>query len=156
MELPSYFKDFLQEIRPTDNHNNGSITGHRTLRNRLLEDKDLSPIIINTFLQGSYRRATAIRPRGENRADVDVVVVTKLSEQLTPQQAMNLFVPFLDKHYKDKWEFRGRSIRIALSYVDLDLVITSAPSEADVTKLKSASVSIIKSRNTRKVTRSSA
>lgn len=140
MELPSYFKDFLQEIRPTENHNNGSITGHRTLRNRLLEDKDLAPIIINTFLQGSYRRATAIRPRGENRADVDVIVVTKLSEQLTPQQAMNLFVPFLNKHYKDKWDFRGRSIRIALSYVDLDLVITSAPSEADVTKLKSASV----------------
>lgn len=141
MELPSYFSSFLSEIRPTANQKADAKTGHKTLTRRLWEDDDLSKIIISIFLQGSYRRSTAIRPKGENRFDVDVVVVTTLREQdYTPQQAMNLFVPFLEKHYKGKYEFRGRSIRISLSYVELDLVITSAPSAADEAKLRAASV----------------
>lgn len=141
MELPTYFKDFLQEIRPTKSQKDDAKTGHETLRRRLREDNDLSPIIVSTFLQGSYRRATAVRPQGDNKSDVDVIVVTTIDEnQYTPQQAMNLFVPFLEKHYKGKYKFRGRSIRITLSYVELDMVITSAPSEADVKMLKSASV----------------
>jgi hypothetical protein len=141
MELPSYFNSFLSEIRPTANQKADAKTGHQTLRKRLLEDEVLSKIIISTFLQGSYRRATAIRPKGESCFDVDVVVVTTLREQdYTPQQAMDLFVPFLNKHYKDKYKFQGRSIRISLSYVELDLVITSAPSAADEAKLRAASV----------------
>src|SRR5215207_4541716 len=140
-EMNSSFKTFLTEIRPTTNQFDEMITGYKTLKKRLLEDERLSPIIVSTFLQGSYRRATAIRPRGDKRADVDLVVVTKLMrEEYTPQAAMDLFVPFLNKYYEGKWEFQGRSIGIGLSYVDLDLVITSAPSEAETVALKSASV----------------
>lgn len=141
MELTSSFNGFLADIRPTANHISDFITGHQTLKKRLLADERLSPIIVSTFLQGSYRRATAVRPKGGKRADVDLVVVTKLKrEEYTPQEAMNLFVPFLNKHYEGKWEFQGRSMGIGLSYVDLDLVITSAPSEAETVALKSASV----------------
>jgi len=140
MELPSYFSDFLQDIRPTANQKADAKTGHETLRKRLLSDDDLSPKIVTTFLQGSYRRATLIRPSSDCLADVDVVVVTTISEDLTPQKAMNLFVPFLEKYYKDKWEFQGRSIGIGLSDIELDLVITSAPSEADRDALQSRSV----------------
>ena len=76
-------------------------------------------------------------PEGR-RSDGDVVVVTKLSEEeYTPEQAMNVFVPFLEKHYKGKWTFQGRSIGIELSYADLDLVITSAPSESEIGILES-------------------
>jgi hypothetical protein len=140
-EMNSSFKTFLTEIRPTQNQLDDMRTGYKTLKNRLLDDEKLSPIIVSTFLQGSFRRATAVRPKGDKRADVDLVVVTKLKrEEYTPQQAMDLFVPLLNKHYENKWEFQGRSIGIGLSYVDLDLVITSAPSEAETLALKSASV----------------
>jgi hypothetical protein len=140
-EMSSSFKTFLTEIRPTQNQHDDMRTGYKALKNRLLDDEKLSPIIVSTFLQGSFRRATAVRPKGDKRADVDLVVVTKLKrEEYTPQQAMDLFVPFLNKHYENKWEFQGRSIGIGLSYVDLDLVITSAPSEAETLALKSASV----------------
>jgi tRNA nucleotidyltransferase (CCA-adding enzyme) len=99
VEMPSAFSEFLKGIRPTTNHTDDMITGYKTLKRRLLEDEKLSPIIVSTFLQGSYRRATAIRPKGDKRADVDLVVVTKLKrEEYTPQQAMDLFVSFLDKH----------------------------------------------------------
>lgn len=141
MHLTSSFNKFLTEIRPTTNHTGDMITGYKTLKSRLLADERLSPIIVSTFLQGSYRRSTAVRPKGDKRADVDLMVVTKLMrDEYTPQQAMELFVPFLDKHYKGKWEPQGRSFGIGLSYVDLDLVITSAPSEAETVALKSASV----------------
>lgn len=133
MELPSYFSDFIRNIRLTPNQKNELITGHRTLRNRLHSDEELSPVIVNSFLQGSYRRATAVRPRNNQRSDVDVILVTKLSkEEYTPDAALSLFEPFLNKHYKDKYRIQGRSIGIELSYVELDLVITSAPSESEV------------------------
>ena len=143
-EMNSSFKTFLTEIRPTQNQLDDMRAGYKTLKNRLLDDEKLSPIIVSTFLQGSFRRSTAVRPKGDKRADVDLVVVTKLKcEEYTPQEAMDLFVPFLNKYYEGKWEFQGRSIGIGLSYVDLDLVITSAPSEAETVALKSASVTSI-------------
>lgn len=141
MELPSYFSDFLKNIRPTPNQKDDCKRGHRTLRERLLADETLGPIIVSTFLQGSYRRATAVKPQGGTRADVDVIVVTKLhKDEVTPEEAMKAFLPFLEKHYKDKYRLQGRSIGIELSHVDLDLVITAAPSEAEEGILKAASV----------------
>src|ERR1044072_1011371 len=141
LEMNSSFKKFLTDIRPTSNQLDDMRSGYKSLRNRLLDDEGLKSIIVSTFLQGSFRRATAVRPKGDKRADVDLVVVTKLMrEEYTPQQAMDLFVPFLNKYYEGKWKFQGRSIGIELSYVDLDLVITSAPTEAESVALKSASV----------------
>jgi len=129
--VPTYFKDFLSSIRLTDNQRSDLITGHKTLRERLEKDSELSKIIIGTFLQGSYRRSTAVKPKNGVRADVDVIVVTSLdSEEYSPQEALDLFVPFLEKHYKDKYRVQGRSIGIELGYVNLDIVPTSAPSES--------------------------
>jgi hypothetical protein len=142
VKLDSYFKDFLREVRPTDAQKAAYKDGHERLRKRLLADEKLKPIIVSTFLQGSYRRATGVRPKGDARPDVDVIVVTRLDEgEYTPEKAMNLFVDFLNEHYKGKWEFHGRSIAIELSKVDLDLVVTSAPSEAEEGILRSDSVS---------------
>ncbi len=141
MELPTYFADFLKEIRLTDAQVDDAKCGHETLRKRLEGDETIAKILVSTFLQGSYRRATAIRPYADKRADVDVIVVTKLSQsEYTPAKAQELFFPFLDKHYKEKYTPQGRSIAIELGYVDLDLVITSAPSETDLGILKAESV----------------
>ncbi len=139
--IETYFKDFLSNIRLTDAQRKDLITGHKTLTDRLKSDPDLKAIIINTFLQGSYKRATAVRPLNDKRADADVIVVTNLDKsKLTPEQAIAKFIPFVEKYYKGKYRIQGRSIGIELSYVDLDIVITSAPSEVDTDFLKSASV----------------
>ena len=141
MPIPSYFSDFLAEIRLSPNQINDLKLGHTTLRERLAADPDLSPIIVSTFLQGSYRRSTAVKPQNGKRADVDVIVVTNIDKgNTTPQDAIDLFIPFCEKHYKGKYELQGRSIGIELSYVDLDIVITSAPSEIAQTQLRSESV----------------
>ena len=134
--LRSYFEDFLSEIRLTQAQRSKFIEAHTRLRERLLSDEDLKDLIVSVFLQGSYRRATGIRPQGDEKADVDVVVVTRLKREdyLNPEDAMDVFVPFLNKHYKKKWEKKGRSIGIEMSTLKLDLVITSAPSEEEALK----------------------
>ena len=130
MELKPQFEAFLKDIRPTDRQREDWRTGSETLRSRLLNDKTLSPLIVGTFLQGSVRRSTAVRPTGDKRPDVDVVIVTTIDYQReTPAEAMKRFVPFLDQYYKGKWKPQDRSFAIELSYVDLDLVVTSLPTD---------------------------
>lgn len=130
MELKSQFADFLREIRPTDRQKEDWKTGSRTLRTRLENDDVLSGTVVATFLQGSVRRSTAIRPTGDKRPDVDVVVVTDIDYHRTsPKEAMDKFVPFLERHYPGKWRPQGRSFGIELSHVDLDLVITALPTD---------------------------
>lgn len=141
MELKTDFETFLSEIRPTQNQREDLQTGHKTLRARLNEDEGIKKVLVADFLQGSYRRATAVRPKNDRRSDVDIIVVTKLSEdEYTPAKAMDIFKPFLDKHYKGKWRQQGRSFGIELSYVELDLVLTSAPSQAEFGILSSEAV----------------
>jgi len=141
MELPSDFATFLREIRLTENQRAELRDGHARLRKRLKDNADLAPIIVSDFLQGSYRRHTAVRPKNDSRADVDIIVVTKLHEdEYTPEKAMDLFEPFLKEHYSGKWRRQGRSLGMELSTVDFDLVITSAPSESEVGILQSESV----------------
>ena len=142
MQVPSYFTDFMTEIRLTPNQTSNAQTGHIVLRDRLSAWDDLKPYVVATFLQGSYVRKTAVRPKGEGRADVDVIVVTKVdAENTPPQEAIELFVPFVENYYKGKYTITGRAIKIELSYVELDLVVTAAPSEvetADMAKVLEA------------------
>lgn len=141
MILQSDFNKFLQEIRPTKAMRDQLITGHKTLRERLNADEDLKPILVSDFLQGSYRRYTAVRPKGDKRSDVDIIIVTKLDEaEYTPKDALALFEPFLNKYYEGKWRRQGRSFGIEMSYVELDVVPTSAPSEQEYGILQSDAV----------------
>ena len=147
MELPTYFKDFVSSntnrINLTSRQRQDCITGHKTLRDRLKGYEDFKDVVITTFLQGSYARHTIARPKGDENPDVDVVVVTRLSEEeYTPEDVIDVFIPFLDEYYKGKYVKQGRSIGIQLSYVDLDFVITSAPSEAQIGILEKAIRSI--------------
>lgn len=141
MKLSSYFNDFIVEISLTEGQRDAAKTGHTTLRDRLMTDESLKPVVITTFLQGSYKRHTGIRPIGDERSDVDIVVVTNLDKDVcVPEAAYDLFNPFLEKHYSGKYRRQGRSFGITLSYVDLDFVITSAPSEATREALLSKSI----------------
>lgn len=141
MILQSDFNTFLTGIRPTQAMRDQLISGHKTLRARLNADEDLKPILVSDFLQGSYRRYTAVRPKGDKRSDVDIIIVTKLDErEYSPKAALALFERFLNKFYKGKWRRQGRSIGIELSDVELDVVPTSAPAEQEYGILQSAAV----------------
>ena len=116
--LPTCFSDYLKNIRMTDNQIQECKTGHETLRKRLAEDEDLGPIIVDTFLQGSYKRNTAIRPSGDKgKSDVDVIVVTTLDKETeTPDKALERFRPFLKKWYDGK--FHSNNLRYFMKYLE--------------------------------------
>ncbi|GMU39862.1 MAG: hypothetical protein AMXMBFR23_07280 [Chloroflexota bacterium] len=133
MDLPSYFVDFLGNIRLTPTQADACADGHQSLRDRLNKDDRLAPIIVNTFLQGSYKRSTIVKPGPTQASDVDVVVVTRLAQAdyPNPEDAMDEFLPFLEEHYQGQYEEQGRSFGLTVPGVKLDLVITSAPSEEE-------------------------
>lgn len=137
MKLVDYFKYFLTRIRLNRYQSDNLKAEHEKLRELLKKDGGLSDIFVDTFLQGSYRRSTIIKPTNDEKPDVDIIVVTNLDKDIcTPENALNTFKDFLDEHYEDKHEKQGRSIGIYLDDVDLDLVVTSAPSESQKDILK--------------------
>lgn len=133
VDLPTRFKQFLEQIRPTPIHINQLRRGHTTLRRLLSRDPMLRPHIVTSFLQGSYRRATAVRSvDGGIGADVDIVLVTDLDPRRnSPDAVMDRLKPFLFRHYP-AWRMQGRSLRVEVDEVALDVVLTSAPSRVDL------------------------
>ncbi len=133
MELNSYFNDMLVEIRPPQDLLDECVEAHTHLRQTLLKDPELKDVVVTTFLQGSYRRSTLIRPSEGSKPDVDVVLVTNLNPgDWTPAQVQERFCGILDKYerYRGKYERQGRSIGLSQGRVKLDLVVTASPSEA--------------------------
>jgi hypothetical protein len=132
MELPSHFSDFLRNIRPTEKQREDAIRAHRRLRELLIADSDLDRYVIATFLQGSYRRATDIKPAQEKKSDVDIIAVTNMDKTQFPDgaRALDEFRVFLDKYYRGQYEPQAHSWGVIDGDVELDLVPTSAPSEA--------------------------
>ena len=130
--LQSYFDEFLGKIKLQPELREQLQEAHQDLTERLEADTTLAPICVASFLQGSYRRSTIVEPLDGDVADVDVVVVTRLSEQAFPRPAaaMRLFEPFLEKNYPGLWEPQARSYGISHGRIKMDMVITSAPSEA--------------------------
>ena len=130
MKQESLFTDFLSGIRIADKSE--YIEAHKTLRSRLKKDPTLGSHIVHTFLQGSYRRHTAISPDTGEKADIDVVIVTDFAEgSYTPKEVIELFVPFLEEHYKGLWDDdQARSIGITLGDLKMDMVVTSDPTVA--------------------------
>lgn len=143
MKLDQQFKDFLTSIRLSARQREDYQKGIRTLRERLAADQKISPLVVSTFLQGSIRRATAVKPKGDKRADADLVVVTNI-DRAPPGSArdtLKKFADFADRWYPGKWKLQGRSIGIELSYVEMDIVPTALPDDGDaLQKLRWSSV----------------
>lgn len=123
MNLPSYFKDLLTAIEPSQSYKNDMRAGHLALRKRLAEDEDFSRYHLNTFLQGSYKRGTAIHPG----KDVDIVVVTSIDpDQPSSAKNANALLGKCLRKYYDNVEPQTRSFGITLSYVKLDVVLAAS------------------------------
>ena len=142
MDMPTYFIDFLAAIRPTETQTDQMSEAQRKLQERLGAEETLKSIIITTFIQGSYRRHTALKPGDGERCDVDIVAVTRLDKKkVSPRKALDVFEPFLEKHYKGRYVLQGRSWGIDISnIVKLDLVPTAVPSELMLSLFENRSI----------------
>lgn len=129
--IPTLFAEFLSDIRPQDSHIEDYKDGHKRLREKLQDDDSIAEIYVADFLQGSYKRSTAVKPRRDERSDVDIVFVTNIEREEKPEEALERCVPFLQSHYDDdEWKRNDRSFKIERADVEIDLVLTATPTEA--------------------------
>lgn len=126
MTTQQQFLDLLQDIEPSTSTVNVCSSAHSTLRTALAEDEDFSELHAETFLSGSYKRDTAIRPQNIGgilqRPDVDIIVVTNHTEDDDPHTVLNaLHQALVDVGYENL-KVNRRSIAVTLATVDMDVV----------------------------------
>jgi tRNA nucleotidyltransferase (CCA-adding enzyme) len=126
MTTQQQFLDFLWEIEPSASTVSACSAAHSTLRSALRDDPNFSQSHVNTFLTGSYKRDTAIRPRMIDgvlqRPDVDIIVVTNHSEEDRPKDVLDLLHAALKDAGYDDLKMNRRSIAVTLASVDMDVV----------------------------------
>jgi len=126
MTTQQQFLDFLSEIEPAASTVSSCSSAHSTLRSALRDDETFGKVHVNTFLTGSYKRDTAIRPRTIDgvlqRPDVDIIVVTNHSEEDQPKDVLDLLHTALDDAGYEDLKRNRRSIAVTLANVDMDVV----------------------------------
>lgn len=145
---PEDFSTFLDNISISKAQLDACRAAHKEVNTLLLKDPDTSPVIVGTFIQGSLKRGTCVRAHKDQKSDVDLVVATALAEEdhSPPALAWERFAPLLEANYGPqgkRWRAQERSVRLLFpgrtkeEEVELDLVVTSAPSKAILGLLQS-------------------
>ncbi|MCY1071191.1 hypothetical protein OV090_40990 [Nannocystis sp. RBIL2] len=135
--LPSRFRTFLSLIRPSQVQLRKLRAAHLLLSRHLRHSPELQPYFVSTFLQGSYRRSTALGALGDHSgSDVDLVLVTNLDpERHDPESVLKLLRPLIRRH-GPTWRVQERSFRLSDGDISLDLVVASAPTQVDLAYLR--------------------
>ena len=119
------FDEFLSDIEPSPTTKSNASSAHTELRDFLKNDNDFKIYHKKTFLSGSYKRDTAIRPRTKNgqtnRPDVDIIVVTNHTTDDEPKEVVDLLYNTLKKKYSNIRR-QARSVGIESSKADMDVI----------------------------------
>ncbi len=130
MVIQSQFKDLLRDIEPSSTTKANASMAHTALRDFLRSDENFKGHHITTFLSGSYKRDTAIRPRIQSgstaRPDVDIIVMTNHTLSDDPADVIELLYTTLCKKYSTIRR-QSRSVGIGTSNSDMDVVPIIAP-----------------------------
>ena len=130
MATQDQFKKFLNDIEPSTTTKKNAQKAHEGLRAFLWEHEEFKEILNEVFLSGSYRRATAVRPRVKDgvadRPDVDVVLVLDYGLDADPEEVLNLLCRVLREKYAEVRK-QGRSAGIRSGIADMDVVPIIAP-----------------------------
>lgn len=126
MTTQQQFLDLLYEIEPSKSTVNACSSAHNTLRAYLRNDENFSEFHEETFLSGSYRRDTAIRPQKIDgvlqRPDVDIIVVTNHTKDDDPHAVLDVLHQALADAGYENLTVNRRSIAVTLAGVDMDVV----------------------------------
>ncbi len=130
MAIQSQFRKFLEDIEPSNTTKDRAKRAHTRLRDFLRRHETFKQYHEDTFLSGSYRRDTAIRPQIKNgdkdRPDVDIIVITKHTLDEKPSDVVDLLCKTLREEY-DVLRKQARSVGVFTSTADMDVVPIIAP-----------------------------
>ena len=126
------FDSFVQDIEPSKTTKSRASQAHTGLRDFLSKHDTFKEVHVRTFLSGSYKRDTAIRPQknGEDveRPDVDIIVVTNHSLEDSPTEVVELLYKTLKEKYETTRK-QQRSVGIETAQADMDIVPIIEPDE---------------------------
>lgn len=130
------FLKFLQDIEPSPTTKSNARSSHTRLREFLGQHPEFQKFILKSFLSGSYKRDTAIRPQvkggSTERPDVDIIIATTYGLNDSPATVVNVLYFIL----KQEYEFirrQARSVGIKAPLADMDVVPIIAPYGLDGT-----------------------
>lgn len=136
MATQAQFLKLLQDIEPSATTKSNASSAHTNLRKFLRNHKDFKSVHIETFLSGSYKRDTAIRPRTKNgdteRPDIDIIVVVDYELNDPPAEVLNFLFTTLKEKYSTIRR-QTRSVGIETGLADMDVVPIIAPGGKDST-----------------------
>jgi len=126
MTTQQQFLDLLSDIEPSTTTVNDCSSAHNTLRDALKVHNEFSKVHVHTFLSGSYKRSTAVRPTTiggiTQRPDVDIIARTNHTINDDPQIVLDaVHTALKDIGYTDLTVNR-RSVNVKLKKVDMDVV----------------------------------
>ena len=133
MKMPnqSQFKNFLKDIEPSPTTKKRAKEAHTNLRKFIREHEIFKDVHLDTFLSGSYKRDTAIRPAikdgKEMKPDIDIIVVTNHTLQDEPSDVLKLLRDTLKDNKSYKLRTQSRSVGVSTETVDMDVVPIIAP-----------------------------
>lgn len=132
MATKNQFTEFFKDIEPSPTTKGEASSAHTKLRKFLREHEDYKDVHIDTFLSGSYKRDTAIRPKIKDgklmKPDVDIIVVVDYTLDDSPKEV----IEFLRKTLKAGGYNlvdppNTRSVGVYTDKVDMDVVPIIAP-----------------------------
>lgn len=126
------FTEFLADIEPSSTTKSNASAAHSKLRTTLSTDDSFGPLHRNTFLSGSYKRDTAIRPQVKNgnaqRPDIDIIVVTTHGTYDDPVGVVDAVHAALTRHYTPT-NRQARSVSVYSPLADMDVVPLIDPTD---------------------------
>lgn len=119
------FNELLTDIEPSPTTKSNASAAHTNLRKYLRRHDEFKARWIDDFLAGSYSRDTAIRPRtsadGQERPDVDIIVVTNYTTADHPDQVLKEVCAALEDDYVVD-RINKRSVRVVTTNAEMDVV----------------------------------
>jgi hypothetical protein len=122
------FIELLADIEPSATTKSCASAAHTGIREHLRCQANFRDKYVRSFLSGSYCRDTSIRPRtvagGQERADVDIIVVTNFTRNDDPEDVLKQVCRALEdggEGYEVE-RINKRSVRVETGKADMDIV----------------------------------
>jgi len=122
------FIELLEDIEPSPTTKACASAAHKGVREHLRCQAKFRDRYVTSFLSGSYCRDTSIRPRtvegGQERADVDIIVVTDFTQNDDPEDVLKQVCRALEdggEGYAVE-RINKRSVRVETGKADMDIV----------------------------------
>ena len=132
MGTQTQFENLLRDIEPSPTTKSNASVAHTTLRQYLAGHEEYRKVHLNTFLSGSYKRDTSIRPRTRkgkiSRPDIDIIVVVNNTRDDSPKAVIGYLRSTLSENYEIDRSPHTRSVGVVTSDVKMDVVPLIAPS----------------------------